>query len=243
MFAHGWAWGLAVQDISYLFVYNNTFIDIQHHGVGVSGPHGHHAVIKNNIFYDTGTSYWFPDNSNSTGDYNLIFNSNDPPVAGANDLVGVDPSFVNFSQDDFRLRVDSPAVDSGEAILTVAQDYAGTQRPVGAGWDRGAYEFLREVTLSGIPGDQALYLSWMPNFTMVSPDTWQLSYEGPTGDQTSPLSIGPGTLAYELTGLTNHTHYTLTLEAMSPSGPYLTATLVLQPMEQRIYLPFSAKLD
>jgi parallel beta-helix repeat protein len=45
---------------------------------------------------------------------------------------------------DLRLQPDSPAVNNGIAISGFSDDYVGTARPQGAGWDIGAYEFTRE---------------------------------------------------------------------------------------------------
>jgi hypothetical protein len=48
---------------------------------------------------------------------------------GANNLVNVDPRFVNAASNDFHLVAGSPAIDAAEPTATEATDYDGTARP------------------------------------------------------------------------------------------------------------------
>ena len=48
--------------------------------------------------------------------------------------------FVNPAAADYHLAVASPAIDHGQSLTTVPQDIEGHARPLGAGWDLGAYE-------------------------------------------------------------------------------------------------------
>jgi hypothetical protein len=50
-----------------------------------------------------------------------------------------DPGFVNAKGHDFHLQADSPCVDAGTAVAVPA-DIDGKKRPVGVGFDIGAYE-------------------------------------------------------------------------------------------------------
>jgi len=81
-------------------------------------------------------------------------------------------------------------------------------------------------------------LSWTVNTTLPVTSTWRLAYDGPTGDQPSPISdiISP-TRAYTLTGLTNYTWYTVTLNGMLGSTPFLTDTVRVMPTDIFVYLP------
>jgi hypothetical protein len=71
--------------------------------------------------------------------------------------LNADPGFVGASAGDFRLKPGSPAIDSGLADtqmtrnvheiyraaygLSIAKDLRGADRPLGDGWDIGAYEY------------------------------------------------------------------------------------------------------
>ncbi|MFW6154577.1 MAG: choice-of-anchor Q domain-containing protein [Planctomycetota bacterium] len=83
--------------------------------------------------------------------------------AGANNLIGVDPGFVDAAGGDYRLATDSAAIDAGDASLLPADDHDldadgdtaepvpvdldGNRRVVGGGVDIGAFEY------QGTPGD------------------------------------------------------------------------------------------
>ena len=140
VFAHGGAWGICVENIPYVTVENNTFYDIYYHGVGFRHD-SHDNVVVNNIFYDTGTSYWSSDGASLSGDNNIIFQSQEPGQAGPHDLIGVDPRLVDPANNDFHLQGSSPAVDAGQSLPQVTNDLEGKLRPQGAGYDIGAYEY------------------------------------------------------------------------------------------------------
>ena len=140
VFAHGGAWGLCVEDVPRVVVLNNTFYDIAYHGAGFRGVSTGN-VVENNIFAQISSSYWAEEDSEVAGDYNLIFDANEPDAPGPNDLLDTDPRFVDPEHNDFRLEAESPAVDSGNAREEVDHDLTGLARPQGQGWDIGAYEY------------------------------------------------------------------------------------------------------
>jgi hypothetical protein len=237
VFVHGWAWGLCVQDIPYLTAVNNTFADIAYHGIGLSGD-SHDGVVKNNIFYNIETSYWFQDTSSIDGDYNLIYNAQPPMVIGPHDIFGVDPRFVNPASDDFHLQQDSPAIDAGWATSLVDQDFDRVHRPQMGGWDIGAFEFLPSLVLGGTPGNKTIYLSWQVNTTLPASVTWQIDYTPANGTQPSPVTgIANATRTYILDGLTNYTLYTVTLTALDSGNPLLTDTVQVIPSDHLVWLP------
>ena len=127
LFINGWAWGIDVHDISSMTVIHNTFANIGFHGTGFRGTDAINEIVKDNIFYNMSTSYWASDGAQIVeGDYNLIYLANNPNNPGPNDLIGVDPMFVNPSNllgpdgvmgtadDGFRLQPGSPACGAGE---------------------------------------------------------------------------------------------------------------------------------
>ena len=78
---------------------------------------------------------------------NLYFNTTDIPNKAANDLIGLDPKFVQGSTDpalaNFRLQSSSPAIDAALASQMPGIDLEGHARPQGAAPDLGAYELLK----------------------------------------------------------------------------------------------------
>ncbi|MHB9032115.1 MAG: choice-of-anchor Q domain-containing protein [Anaerolineae bacterium] len=83
-------------------------------------------------------------NSTVTFDYNLVNGGSDSHHTGGSFLwMGTltgDPLFVNPAAGDYHLSWGSPAIDSGK-IVAVPTDLDGRKRPLGAGYDRGAYEY------------------------------------------------------------------------------------------------------
>jgi len=93
------------------------------------------------------------------------------------------------------------------------------------------------LSLHGVLADQAVYLTWEVTGILPVTSTWQISYEGPTGDQPSPVSGLPEpTRAYTLTGLANYELYTITLNAMLEGTPILTDTVSIMPTDHIICL-------
>ncbi len=101
-----------------------------------------------------------------------------------------------------------------------------------------------ELTLHGRPGNRTIYLDWEVNTSPPPTSTWTIAYDGPTGDQPSPITgILSPTRAYTLTGLTNYTWYTVTLNAMVGSTPFLTDTVRVMPTDIFVYLPLVRRGD
>jgi hypothetical protein len=156
-----------------------------------------------------------------------------------------DQLFVDPLVGDYRLKAGSPAIDAGLFLADVPVDLTGGPRPAGLAFDIGAYEYgaaLPVLTMTGIPADQAIHLNWTVNTTLPVSSTWQISYLGPAGDQQSPISgLAEPTRAFSLTGLTNYTHYTITLNAMLASGAFLTDTVIVMPTDIFLFLPLEIK--
>lgn len=128
----------------------------------------------------------------------------------------------------------SPAINAANSWMP-AEDILGNGRTLP---DIGAVEFVPSLALNAAADDQAIRLTWSVNTGLPGGATWRITYIGPTGDQPSPVTgiISP-TCAYTLTGLTNYTFYTITLNAMVGSTPSLTDTVTAMPTDIWVYLP------
>jgi len=144
---------------SNLTIVNNVFASdssFQLYSVGVSLIDCPNTVLQNNIFYDLPyhTIRAAGNRSGQEIDYNLAYRSDGQasqcytidnecadPVP-AHDLWDIDPLFINPAYGDFHLQGGSPARNAGISLAEVANDFDGTNRPQGSGYDIGAYEYL-----------------------------------------------------------------------------------------------------
>jgi parallel beta-helix repeat protein len=86
-------------------------------------------------------------------DYNLSYNGqiffgkNSKNSLGKHNIINVSPLFVNPTVNaqtaNFRLQANSPAINSGAAISAAQTDFGGRRRPIGSGYEMGAYEFKK----------------------------------------------------------------------------------------------------
>ncbi|MHA2032166.1 MAG: T9SS type A sorting domain-containing protein [Candidatus Kariarchaeaceae archaeon] len=78
--------------------------------------------------------------SSASFDYNCYHNR-DGVVSkvGVNDTIA-DPLFVNVNDGDLKLQNNSPCIDTGINV-GILDDFVGNSRPIGVGFDMGAYEF------------------------------------------------------------------------------------------------------
>jgi hypothetical protein len=133
-------------------IYNCTFAN--NSGIGLKLATAS-VEAKNNIF-------WFNTDNTITGgttpvlEYNAYNSGADPGTGSISTLsaantfvapttfVGVASSEAQKSESeaaDWTLKAGSPAIDAGIALASVTTDRAGKNRPQGAGYDMGAYEF------------------------------------------------------------------------------------------------------
>ena len=116
-------------------LYNNTIVgntkDELGCGLSISG-----GTAVNNIIWGNGTK-----GSVSASGSTCVCATNliDVAVDGRVNLVG-DPCFTDAAGGDFSFSLKSPALDAGEPIASVIDDFFGTERPQGDAWDIGAVE-------------------------------------------------------------------------------------------------------
>jgi predicted outer membrane repeat protein len=88
----------------------------------------------------------------TTEDYNLFYGNLTKTIGitlGVHSLIG-DPHFIDPLQNDYHLRFDSPAIDHG-IDTGVYLDLDGSLRPIGFGFEIGAYEYLRPIHYIFLP--------------------------------------------------------------------------------------------
>ncbi|MBW8015845.1 MAG: hypothetical protein FVQ82_06630 [Planctomycetes bacterium] len=144
-----------IQMADNITLYNNTFWGMaggDYGGLSI-GTNVTNLEMYNNIilainYSHMGASY---NASQHRGDYNLFGVSLGQYGLQANDIVASNPGFVginasggpliaNVSTDDFKLNESSNSIDSGTTI-DLDSDIAGNARPIGSGFDRGAFEY------------------------------------------------------------------------------------------------------
>jgi parallel beta-helix repeat protein len=128
---------------------NNTFYKATSTMLSIDNDAGHtNTLIANNIFYQTGSGAMtnLTANSGLRFQHNLWYGGSAGAAAGTGD-VNADPKLLNpgtTTDVDYKLQAASPAIDAGtQLIKSVPNDYAGSSRPLGKGYDIGAYEYVQ----------------------------------------------------------------------------------------------------
>jgi len=139
----GWGIQRYGSSVNQLYIVNNTFAfpNPNRDGQIILAASTTNLVIENNIFYLPGQNIGISGTvSGALIDHNLSTGAVGGGGIGSN-IENTDPIFVNPSALDFRLQASSPAINAGIALSIVLNDFFGTPRPQGAGYDIGAYEF------------------------------------------------------------------------------------------------------
>ena len=110
--------------------------------------------------------FWFPQRQNDTilEHGNITYDAASISTLGTGNIYG-DPRFISpawGTDGDYHLQALSPAIDAGATIASVTNDLDGNPRPIGSGYDIGAYESnyqsqklgLALKPSSGRPGDK-----------------------------------------------------------------------------------------
>jgi hypothetical protein len=127
-----------------ILVVNNTFAYFTNNPIELHDCHN--AKILNNIFFNS-RQVWTDDNSRANLleiAYNCYFRNDGirqlKIIASSNDLVNIDPGFINPKERNFHIRKNSALAGKGIIIPEVKNDYDGRVRPAGSkGYDIGAF--------------------------------------------------------------------------------------------------------
>ncbi len=135
--------------------YNNTIVKNVASDIGAAAFNCTAPDWANNIFWGNVSSR-SPMHFGATLNYCLI--QDGAYSVGIGCITG-DPQFVDAAHGDYRLLPSSPCVNAGSSIASVTADLDNVSRPVGAGWDIGAYECLNPppATPTPTPGPAAAY--------------------------------------------------------------------------------------
>lgn len=192
-------------------------------GIVVGNAYVENIVIRNNIvsrniYYQIDVEPFVPKNE-VTIDHNLIdgFRDYADEVKGSDPVEG-DPLFINASNGDFHIKSQSPAIDAASSQGAPARDFDGNERPQGAGYDIGAFEYIYN------PGPR-------PVITISPVHIDVTALEGSTTVKTGRFSIvntGTGTLDWTVSVDNANEVGWLNVNPNSGAGPG-TVTAVIDP--------------
>lgn len=122
-----------------VLIYNNTIYSNGTYGMSFGATSvATGTIVKNNIVYGNGG-----DEIKEYNDIVVTYDDNLCDAVATGCEIGADPLFVNAPTDLKLSALTSPAVDVGTTLTTVTNDYTGNGRPMGKGYDIGAYEFIQ----------------------------------------------------------------------------------------------------
>jgi hypothetical protein len=135
-----------VRDVHFI---NNTVVQNGTSGWGggihLENPDSREILIRNNIFSQNLTAQISIEADIPVGsltvDHNMIdgFRDYEEEIRGTS-YIEKKPLFVNPSEQNFRLKEGSPAIDAASPVYAPRHDFDGNSRPLGKGHDLGAFE-------------------------------------------------------------------------------------------------------
>ena len=236
------------------YVYNNTIYipsNLSPAIIDEKTPNQKTYYFYNNIFYnESSTATYQFYNGNRTFSHNIFYGfhpANEPPDANklTSDPLLEAPGTGGLGLDTvngYRLKVGSPAIDSGMTIVNDGGlDYFGNKVPYNGVTDRGAHEWTPaggDFSLSASPSSQNVIrgsiVSYTVNSTSASNPTIALSVDGlPNGaiatfNPTSLNGSSAGTMTLSTNSSTTTGTYTLKISGSTGSVSHaINVTLVV----------------
>lgn len=116
------------------------------HGNNTDGNSGYSGI---RVSHDWGTNILISGNITTGNSNGIVVDSGSSATIADDNLRGVNPRFENSTS--FKLAGDSPAIDAANPGLVPPDDHEGTQRPIGAGYDIGAFEYDGGAVVAPMP--------------------------------------------------------------------------------------------
>jgi hypothetical protein len=159
IFANSYSWGICAHGTTNMQIHNNVFAYIASSGIGfrsarTGSRNGSTGEIKNNIFFEVLAPYWKEVGSSFDAANNLIYKNGKSydHASFPNDLVNIEPQFIDAVGGNFYLSAGSPAIDAGTPLSGFSWDMRGVARPQSGGWDIGPYETTYAANRPSPPG-------------------------------------------------------------------------------------------
>jgi hypothetical protein len=126
---------------------NNTIADNDQGDAGAGVWVGQHATVTliNNmvVSHTVGITNAAPASATVTADHTLFYGNGanyGSDVGSTNEIVGIEPRFVDPAARDYHLLLGSPAMNAGVTLPWLSADIDGDARPYGSAFDIGADE-------------------------------------------------------------------------------------------------------
>ena len=179
--------------VDYFTFVNNVVAEAGYDGIRLRDE-CNNSVVMNNIFYNNWTNesdergQSLTEEASKVGsvwDYNMHYPDFTYPAKqpefDINGMFGIDPMFVDPVSGNFNLMEESEAIDKGFSLPDFSYDIDNTIRPIGEGWDIGAYEYKSPTTINeydkNLPQDIKLYQNYPNPFNLTTYIEFKLANE------------------------------------------------------------------
>ena len=125
---------------------NNTLLEIQNCTIANNYSNGLYQATNGVPAYLQNCVVWGHLGEQVSSNATAVFCDIQNGFPGSFNITN-DPLFIDMAALNYQVIDSSPLIDSGMTLLNVTNDCIGNPRPIGLGWDMGAYEFVPEPTI------------------------------------------------------------------------------------------------